>query len=180
VVKTRLQIYGPYLLVLLARPPIAPPVVIPPASPMIANAHAHFATTQKAFFTHTVQNKANSIRFAHQSLCSPRLSTLPKAICRGYLKGCPNLTAKGVTTYLSPSPASAKGHMKRQQHSLCSTHCNVPTDDQVLAPYFVPLHKHVVPIIDNDDEGDKFNNISNQTAYVNVIHNDGISNSNLF
>jgi hypothetical protein len=56
------------------------PVAIPSVAPVIANAHAHFATTQIAFFTHSVQNKANSIRFAHQSLCSPCLSTLLKAI----------------------------------------------------------------------------------------------------
>ncbi len=31
-------------------------------------------------FTHTVQTKANSIKFAHQSLCSPHISTLLKAI----------------------------------------------------------------------------------------------------
>jgi hypothetical protein len=50
--------------------------VILPAAPVLANAHAHYATTQIAFFTHTIRNKANSIRFAHQSLCSPRISML--------------------------------------------------------------------------------------------------------
>jgi hypothetical protein len=56
---------------------------------------------QLGLFTHTVRTKANSIRFAHQSLCSPHLSTLLKAIRRNFLKGChPNLTAKGVTQYL--------------------------------------------------------------------------------
>jgi hypothetical protein len=40
------------------------------AAPVVANTHAHIAT-QIAFFTHTVHNKANSIRLAHQSLCSP-------------------------------------------------------------------------------------------------------------
>ncbi len=53
--------------------------VLPLAAPVFANAHAHSAT-QIAFFTHTVQTKANSIQFAHQSLCSPRISTLLKAI----------------------------------------------------------------------------------------------------
>ncbi len=41
------------------------PVTILPAAPFIADAHAHFVTMQVAFFTHTVQNKANSIVFAH-------------------------------------------------------------------------------------------------------------------
>ncbi len=70
--------------------------VLPLAAPVVANAHAH-SDTQIAFFTHIVRNKANSIRFANQSLCSPPISTLPKAIRQGYLKGCPNLTAKGVS-----------------------------------------------------------------------------------
>jgi hypothetical protein len=69
-------------------------------------------SNQVSFFTHTICTKANSIKFAHQSLCSPRISTLLKAIRRGFLKGCRNLTAKGVTRYLNPSPATAKGHMK--------------------------------------------------------------------
>jgi hypothetical protein len=39
----------------------------PLVAPVISNAHAHHATTQIAFLTHTMQNKANSIRFAHQA-----------------------------------------------------------------------------------------------------------------
>jgi hypothetical protein len=35
---------------------------------------------QVGFFTHIIRTKANSIKFAHQSLCSPRISTLLKAI----------------------------------------------------------------------------------------------------
>jgi hypothetical protein len=44
--------------------------ILPLVAPVIANAHAHPAI-QIAFFTHTVCTKANSILFAHQSLCSP-------------------------------------------------------------------------------------------------------------
>ncbi len=74
-----------------------------------------------SLFTHTVRTKANSIKFTYQSLCSPRILTLLKAIRRGFLKGCPNLTAKGVTRYLNPSPATAKGHMKRPHQGIRST-----------------------------------------------------------
>ncbi len=85
-----------------------------------------------SLFTHTVCTKANSIKFAHQSLCSPRILTLLKAIQRGFLKGCPNLTAEGVTRYLNPSPATAKGHMKRPHQEIRSTtprppHLPMPT-----------------------------------------------------
>ena len=48
-------------------------------------------------FTHIVQTKVNSIKFANQSLCSPTLSTILKAIRRGFLDGCPNLLAKKAT-----------------------------------------------------------------------------------
>jgi hypothetical protein len=57
---------------------------------------------------------------------------------------------------------------------------STPTDDNAPAPHVVPLHKHVVPIINNDNKRDKFDNIANQTAYVNVIHDNDIYNSNLF
>ena len=94
--------------------------MIPPAAPVFADARANTAT-ETACFTHTVRTKANSIRFAHQSFCSPKISTLLKALRRGYLKGCPNLTVHGVTKYLNPSPATAKGHMKRPQQGIRST-----------------------------------------------------------
>jgi hypothetical protein len=70
------------------------------------------------FFTHTIRTKANSIKFAHQLMCSPKILTLLKAIRRGFLDGCPNLSATGVTRYLNPSPATAKGHMKRPHQGI--------------------------------------------------------------
>jgi hypothetical protein len=90
------------------------------AALVLANAHAHLPTAI-ACFTHTVQTKANSIRFTHQSLCSPYISTLLKAIRCSYLKGCPNMTAQGVTKYLNPSPATTKGHLKRPHQGIRST-----------------------------------------------------------
>jgi hypothetical protein len=87
-----------------------------------ANTHAQ-GPQHIALFMHTMRNKANSIRFAHQSLCSPKISTLLKATCRGYLTGCPNLTAIGIAKYPNPSPATAKGHMKRPRMGICSTRC---------------------------------------------------------
>ncbi len=94
------------------------------AIPVCANAQAYDAegkaiemlknllTNELGLFSHTVRTKANSIKFAHQSMCSPHITTLLKAIRRSFLKGCPNLSAKGVTRYLNPSPATAKGYMK--------------------------------------------------------------------
>ncbi len=96
-------------------------IVIPPAAPVLANTHAHYATIQIAFFMQTIRNKANSIQFSHQLLCSPHISTLLKAIKRGYLEGCPNITAEGLSRYLIPSPATAKGHMRRPRQGIRST-----------------------------------------------------------
>jgi len=78
------------------------------------------------FFTHTIRTKANSIKFAHQSMCSPKISTLLKAIRRGFLNGCPNLSAKGVMRYLNLSPATAKGHMKQPHQGIRSTTAKQP------------------------------------------------------
>jgi hypothetical protein len=90
------------------------------AASVLTDSHAHLPTPF-ACFTHTVRTKANSICFLHQSLCSPHISTLLKAIRCGFLKGCPNMTAQGVTKYLNPSPATAKGHMKPPHQGICST-----------------------------------------------------------
>jgi len=78
------------------------------------------------FFTHPIRTKANSIKFVHQSMCSPTILTLLKAIPRGFLDGCPNLSAKGVTRYLNPSSATAKGHMKWPHQGIQSTTTQQP------------------------------------------------------
>jgi hypothetical protein len=50
------------------------------AAPTETNTHVQ-SPTNTALFTHTEWHKANSIHFAHQSLCIPRVSTLSKTIC---------------------------------------------------------------------------------------------------
>ena len=64
---------------------------------------------------------AHALEFAHQSMGNPRLSTLLKAIRKGFVKGCSNLNKKLVTKYLNPSPATAKGHMKQPNKGVHST-----------------------------------------------------------
>jgi hypothetical protein len=72
-------------------------------------------------FAHSVRTRANAVKFSHQSLCNPTISNLMKALKRGFLNGCPNLSKELVTKYLSPSPATAKGHMKRPKKGIRST-----------------------------------------------------------
>jgi hypothetical protein len=74
-----------------------------------------------AGFSHSVRTRGNGVKFAHQSLCNPKISTLLKAVRRGFLRGCPNMSEKLILKYLNPSPATAKGHMKRPRHGIRST-----------------------------------------------------------
>ncbi len=57
--------------------------------------------------------------------------TLLKAMQKGFLKGCPNLTKKLILKYLNPSQATAKGHMKRPKHGIKSTCPKPPTESGI-------------------------------------------------
>ncbi len=86
-----------------------------------------------ATFTHSVKTRANGVKFAHQSLGNPKISTLLKAVRRGFLKGCPNSTEKLILKYLNPSPATVKGHMKRPRQGIRSTQ-RTPSPTSVASP----------------------------------------------
>jgi hypothetical protein len=89
---------------------------IPPAIPQ-PNVLDHPAI---ASLNHFIRTQMNAVRFAHQLLDNPCISTLLKAVRRGFLNGCPNISEKLVLKYLNPSPATAKEHMKRPRHSIQS------------------------------------------------------------
>ncbi len=90
---------------------------LPQPGPCIGCApHQSFAA-----FTHLIKTRVNAVKFAHQLLCNPKILTLLKAVRRGFLKGCPNISEKLILKYLNPSPAMAKGHMKRPRHGIRST-----------------------------------------------------------
>ncbi len=76
------------------------PVTLPKSPPAM----------EVATFTHSVQTRANAVKFAHQALCNPKILSLLKAMRKGFLKECPNLSKNLITKYLNPSPALAKGH----------------------------------------------------------------------
>jgi hypothetical protein len=59
-----------------------------------------------ATFTHSVRTQANAVNFAHQSLCNPKILMLLKAVCKGFLKGCPNLLETLILRYLNASLAN--------------------------------------------------------------------------
>ncbi len=77
------------------------------------------------------------MKFAHQSLCNPKILTLLKVVRKGFLRGCPNMSKKLILKYLNPSPATAKGHMKRSRHGIRSTRQSTPppiVEDYVIPP----------------------------------------------
>ena len=80
-------------------------------------------------------------------MCSPKITTLLKAIQRNFLDGCPNQSAKGVTRYLNPSPATAKGHMKRPHQGIRSTTTQQPRQPPSARP---GPTVHAAPIADDD------------------------------
>jgi hypothetical protein len=87
-----------------------------------------------------VKTRTNGAKFAHQLLCNPKILTLLKAVCKGFLIGCPNLSKKLILKYLNPSPATAKGHMKQHRHGIKSTR---PKQKPPLARQ--PSIAHVLP-----------------------------------
>jgi hypothetical protein len=73
-------------------------------------------------FTHSVRTCANTVKFVHQSLCNPKISSLMKAMQRGFLKGCPNLNQELVVKHLNLSPATAKRAPTFQRMKLSMAH----------------------------------------------------------
>ncbi len=63
---------------------------------------------------HAVRSHATTeqqVAFAHAALFSPAISTLKKALDRGYLSPFPGLTSKTLKQYPPHSMATAKGHL---------------------------------------------------------------------
>ncbi len=102
-------------------------------------------TMEVAAFTHSVWTRANAGKFSHQALCNPKITSLLKAIRKGFLKGCPNLSKDLVTKYLNPSPATAKGHMKWLKKGIRSTQIKVKTKGDIELPIVPAPVPQVMP-----------------------------------
>ena len=155
-----------------ARAPQCPKITTPPRE-----------TEEAAMFTHSVRTRANAVKFSHQSLCNPKISSLMKALRKGFLKGCPNLSEELVTKYLNPSPATAKGHMKRPKKGIRSTQKQVKTKGDSNMPSVLPVPvpqvaPHVLPIF---IEPVAYNGPAyNARREVNYIPDDDESIANVF
>jgi hypothetical protein len=113
-----------------------------PQSPKIATSNAAVA-----MFTHSVRTRANTVEFGHQAMCNPKISSLLKALRKGFLKGCPDLSEELVTKYLNPSPATAKGHMKRPRKGIRSTSKNDKTKGGTVQSVPVPIPQVAPPVL---------------------------------
>jgi hypothetical protein len=112
----------------------------------VGKSHLNPKQAQIAAFTHSVQMRANAVKFAHQSLCNQKKSTLLNATQCGFLTGCPNVNEKLILKYLKPSPATAKGRMKRPRHEIWSSTPNLPLLGIAPIPV-IPVHlPHVLPL----------------------------------
>jgi hypothetical protein len=112
--------------------------------------HPPLVIYEGALFLHSVQTQANNVKFAHQPLCNPKISTLLKTTWQGFLKGCPYISVKLINKYLNTSPATAKGHMKHPQHGIQST---TPKAGAVPAPNVpvITFPKASAPSVHSDD-----------------------------
>jgi hypothetical protein len=88
-----------------------------------------------AGFSYAQTNKANNIKFAHQSFCNPPIVSLLKAINAGFLTGAPHLDSHLVQKYFFASLPTSKGHMKQPCKGVWST----PTTKPVTATQLDPL-----------------------------------------
>ncbi len=148
-----------------------------------------------ATFTHSIKTRVNGVKFAHQSLCNPKISTLLKAVRKGFLTGCPNLSKKLILKYLNPSLATSKGHMKRPQNGICSTRRTVLTNDTTplalvphlplpphlgipanVVPAYIPVHTDTHPALIADDSNESIANLFCYGAFADrhsgVVYND--------
>jgi hypothetical protein len=91
-----------------------------------------------AGFLYNCTTKANNVKFMHQSLCNPPISSLLRAIKHNFLKGTSHLCANMVHKYLQPSPATSKGHMKRPWKGLQSTTIKPQKMTQLTTPPPLP------------------------------------------
>ena len=67
--------------------------------------------------------------FIHTALGIPVLPTLLRAVRKGYLASYPRRTANSVTSYLSLTAATARGHLDQHRQGLDSTSMDDPSDD---------------------------------------------------
>lgn len=85
--------------------------------PTTPSAHLDLASS-----AYTMPTKQQATSYMHQCLSSPPISSLLQASRSGFLESFPHLSPRDITTYLAPSPATPKGHLRRQRKHHRTTH----------------------------------------------------------
>ena len=85
---------------------------------------------ESCHMTYISRNTRDMMYFMHAALGSPAISTLTRAIGRGYLKSWPGLTNKNVLKHIQFSEATAKGHLDKIRQNLRSTK-EIKQEDEV-------------------------------------------------
>ena len=102
-----------------------------PQNETTLHAHLDLKMTDRQMAQHAAHNvytlpyRRNQLKYMHQTLFNPPMETLIKAIENEQLEGFPFMKTKMVRKYLAPSPATAKGRMKRPRAGIRSTRKNV-------------------------------------------------------
>jgi hypothetical protein len=115
-------VWGPFMMSL----PLPQPPCVGHAPHLQRLEPAIHARVNIRTFTHSMRTRTNTIKFAHQSLDNPKLSTLLKAMHQGFRKGCPNISKLLIPQYLNQNPKRAKAHMKCPHHGIRSTQPKAP------------------------------------------------------
>ena len=98
--------------------PAAPPSMTVDKYDLQVSAHNKQHTTAMANNVYTIPHKQNAVKYMHQCFFSPPISTLLKAVENGQLDGIPHMKADTIRKHLAPSPATAKGRMKRPRQGI--------------------------------------------------------------
>ena len=80
------------------------------------------------------QTKQQLVTFLHRACCCPTTQTWTKAIQNNHFTTWPGLTVSLVRKHLSPSIATAKGHLKQERQGLQSTKAPPPSTDDDFFP----------------------------------------------
>jgi hypothetical protein len=128
-----------------------------------------------ALFSYHQTTKANAVKFMHQSLCNPPITSLIKAINAGFLHGAPHLNAKSIQKYLMPSPVTSKGHMKQPCKGLQSTTPKLTCPFLPRPPCAPSIHQPVMPGL-NPDNNHEDNSNHPRPAFIDDINNESIAN----
>ena len=73
---------------------------------------------------YTLPYKQQKMRYMHQTFFAMPAQTLEKAIQNDQLRGFPCMNVKDIRKHLAPSPATAKGRMKKPKQGIRSTRKN--------------------------------------------------------